>query len=101
MCIRDRSEAALLVALPQSPELRRPDLFPNNAFKAKRLVLEKTRERLEIDDVQYREYISERLPNRLRKPQSISPHLADKFLGSGLDSVDTSISTNWQKELSF
>jgi len=94
------SEAALLVALPQSPEVRRPDLFPANAFKAKRLVLEKTRERLEIDDVQYREYISERLPNRLRKPQSISPHLADKFLGSGLDSVDTSISTNWQKELS-
>ena len=25
------SEAALLVALPQSPEVRRPDLFPNNA----------------------------------------------------------------------
>ena len=31
------SEAALLVALPQSPEVRRPDLFPNNAFKAKDL----------------------------------------------------------------
>ena len=93
------SEAALLVALPQSPEVRRPDLFPNNAFKAKKLVLEKTKERLEIDDVNFHEYISERLPNRLRKPSSIAPHLADKFLESNRRSIDTSISIDWQKEL--
>ena len=60
------SEAALLVALPQSPEVRRPDLFPNNAFKAKKLVLNKTKEHLVIDDVHYHEYISEKLPNRLK-----------------------------------
>jgi penicillin-binding protein 1C len=94
------SEAALLVALPQSPEVRRPDLFPNNAFKAKRLVLDKIKERLEIDDVRYHEYISERLPNRLRKPSSIAPHLADKFLNNNLNSINTSISSDWQKELS-
>ena len=94
------SEAALLVALPQSPEVRRPDLFPNNAFKAKRLVLEKTKERLEIDDVRYNEYISERLPNRLRKPSSIAPHLADKLIPVNRQSIDTSISSNWQRELS-
>ena len=29
------TEAALLVALPQSPERRRPDLFPEAAFEAK------------------------------------------------------------------
>ena len=81
------SEAALLVALPQSPEVRRPDLFPNNAFKAKRLVLEKTKKRMKIDDVRYNEYISERLPNRLRKPSSIAPHLADRFL-SVYSSID-------------
>ena len=94
------SEAALLVALPQSPEVRRPDLFPNNAFKAKRLVLEKTKERLEIDAVRYNEYISERLPNRLRKPSSIAPHLADKLIPVNRQSIDTSISSNWQRELS-
>ena len=94
------SEAALLVALPQSPEVRRPDLFPNNAFKAKRLVLEKTKKRLEIDDVRYNEYISERLPNRLRKPSSIAPHLADKLIPVNRQSIDTSISSNWQRELS-
>ena len=94
------SEAALLVALPQSPEVRRPDLFPNNAFKAKRLILEKTKERLGIDDVHYNEYITERLPNRLRKPSSIAPHLADKFLAFTGQSIDTSISSDWQKELS-
>ncbi len=94
------SEAALLVALPQSPEVRRPDLFPNKAFKAKKLILSKTRERLGINDVHYNEYIAERLPNRLGKPKSIAPHLADKFLTSGLKSIDTSISSNWQKELS-
>ncbi|MDC0900018.1 penicillin-binding protein 1C [Paracoccaceae bacterium] len=94
------SEAALLVALPQSPEVRRPDLFPNNAFKAKKLVLNKTKEHLVIDDVHYHEYISEKLPNRLKKPSSIAPHLADKFLTNHLHSIDTSISGNWQKELS-
>jgi penicillin-binding protein 1C len=94
------SEAALLVALPQSPEVRRPDLFPNNAFKAKKLVLNKTKEHLVIDDVHYLEYISEKLPNRLKKPSSIAPHLADKFLTNNLHSIDTSISGNWQKELS-
>ena len=94
------SEAALLVALPQSPEVRRPDLFPNNAFKAKRLVLEKTKERLRVDDVRYNEYISERLPNRLRKPSSIAPHLADRFLTFTHQSIDTSISIDWQRELS-
>ena len=94
------SEAALLVALPQSPEVRRPDLFPNNAFKAKRLVLDKIKERLEIDDVRYNEYISERLPNRLRKPSSIAPHLADKLIPVNRQSIDTSISSNWQRELS-
>ena len=94
------SEAALLVALPQSPEVRRPDLFPDNAFKAKTLVLEKTKERLGIDDVRYNEYISERLPYRLKKPASIAPHLADKFLTINQKSIETSISIDWQMELS-
>ena len=42
---------------------------------------------MKIDDTHYPEYISERLPNIVQKPSSITPHLADKFLESGLDSL--------------
>lgn len=39
------AEAALLVALPQSPEARRPDRYPHNARKARDRVLERAVER--------------------------------------------------------
>ena len=38
-------EAALLVALPQSPEMRRPDRFPQTARNARNRVLDRARER--------------------------------------------------------
>ena len=44
------TEAALLVALPQSPERRRPDLFPEAAFKAKTKVLEAVASRIDLKE---------------------------------------------------
>ena len=44
------TEAALLVALPQSPERRRPDLFPDAAFQAKTKVLETISSRINLEE---------------------------------------------------
>ena len=49
------TEAALLVALPQSPERRRPDLFPEAAFAAKTKVLETIASRINLKSEQLEE----------------------------------------------
>lgn len=76
-------EAALLVALPQSPEARRPDRAPFRARQARDRVLS----RLEQGDVlkadTARSARSERTPEaRLRFPL-IAPHLADRLRREG------------------
>ena len=44
-----RSTRPLLVALPQSPEARRPDRHPERAFKAKQMVLFRVKDRIDFD----------------------------------------------------
>ena len=46
------AESALLVALPQSPERRRPDRFPKNANNARKVVLERARKKQIINNLQ-------------------------------------------------
>ena len=77
------TETALLVALPQSPERRRPDLFPNAAFEAKSKVLEVIKDRIGLDPKKLEELKKEPLPVRLSKTKSISPHLADRLHTKG------------------
>jgi penicillin-binding protein 1C len=93
------NESALLVALPQSPERRRPDRFEKNAFLAKQKVLMQVKERMTIDDDLVLEVMNEPLPVRLSKPTSIAPHLADRFLSQPNNSIKTTINVNWQKEV--
>ena len=88
------NEAALLVALPQAPESRRPDKHPQAAFEAKKKVLERVHNKLSVSsDALISEVTAEPLPSRLIKPKSIAPHLADKSEGSSL----TTISAEWQR----
>ncbi len=61
------SEAALLVALPQSPENRRPDRYPNAARMARDRVLERIGAAQVKSDV----------PRAMRPLPRIAPHLAD------------------------
>ena len=91
------NEVALLVALPQSPEKRRPDRFPNNAYLAKRQVLDKVKDRLKFDTNIASEVSNEPLPSRLLKPKSIAPHLADYITKIGTNIQTTPISVEWQK----
>ena len=93
------NEIALLVALPQSPERRRPDRYPDNAYAAKIGVLNKVQGRLNIDDDALNEALVEQLPARLVKPTSYAPHLADRLAGSTLPGNKTTINEEWQKQV--
>jgi penicillin-binding protein 1C len=93
------NEIALLVALPQSPERRRPDRYPDNAYAAKIGVLNKVHGRLNIDDNALNEALVEQLPARLVKPPSYAPHLADRLTGFILRGNNTTIDEEWQKQV--
>jgi penicillin-binding protein 1C len=93
------NEAALLVALPQSPETRRPDRHPERAFRAKQMVILRVKDRIDFDYELVSEVASEPLPSRLVKPKSIAPHLADKLSEKSDGSVETFIRAEWQKQV--
>ena len=93
------NEAALLVALPQSPERRRPDRFPVYALEAKSRVLTNTQDRLMISDQELDEYKSEGLPNRRFAPSSNAPHFADRFDSNQLEEV-SALNEYWQTTVS-
>jgi penicillin-binding protein 1C len=93
------NEAALLVALPQSPETRRPDRHPERAFRAKQMVILRVKDRIDFDYELVSEVASEPLPSRLVKPKSIAPHLADKLSEKSDGSIETFIQAEWQKQV--
>ncbi|WP_223425898.1 penicillin-binding protein 1C [Tateyamaria pelophila] len=64
------SEAALLIALPQSPEARRPDRHPEAARSARDRVLA----RVGADPV------TARVPREMRPLPRLAPHLADALV---------------------
>lgn len=72
------AEAALLVALPQSPETRRPDRFVEAARKARERVLE----RVEQAGLATRDEVaaarSEPIPTARRPFPNLSPHVAEQ-----------------------
>ncbi|MCI5045938.1 MAG: penicillin-binding protein 1C [Aquisalinus sp.] len=49
------AQQALLIALPQAPEARRPDRKPENAAAARNLIIEKLAATGHLTDIQYRE----------------------------------------------
>ena len=72
------SEAALLVALPQSPETRRPDRFPQAAERARQLVLERARERglISLAEAEYAR--AEPIPYERRVFPALAAHAAQE-----------------------
>ena len=93
------SEAALLVAIPQSPESRRPDRFPENAYKAKAKVIDAIADNLDITPELIAELKTEALPIRLRRPKSIAPHLFDRIKRTSSE-THTTVSPEWQRQVS-
>ncbi len=73
------AEAALLVALPQSPERLRPDRFPEAARAARDKVLARLLSAGEIDQAAYQAALAEAIPSRRLPALSDAPHLAERL----------------------
>ncbi|MEC7651501.1 MAG: transglycosylase domain-containing protein, partial [Pseudomonadota bacterium] len=73
------SEIGLLVALPQAPETRRPDRYPDRAFFAKNRVLSLVAGRIGIGPSKLGELQGETIARHLSRPGSTAPHLFDRL----------------------
>ena len=81
------AEAALLVALPQSPERRRPDRAPALAQSARDRVLERGLEHGVIDRPQFEMAISRPSPDRRLSLPIQAPHLSAWLAGQSPGTV--------------
>jgi penicillin-binding protein 1C len=73
-------EAALLVALPQSPELRRPDRFHGAAQRARDRVLDRMAHHGMLSAAEIERAKHEPVPHVRKKMPMIAPHAADDAL---------------------
>jgi penicillin-binding protein 1C len=71
------AQAALLVALPQSPEARRPDRYAGNARRARDRVLARAVSAGVINPAEAERARAEPVPNRRRPFPMLAPHLAE------------------------
>lgn len=76
------SEAALLVALPQSPESLRPDRYPGRAREARDKVLSVLARRGVLDDAIVAEAYADPVPTARRDMPFLAPHLARRLAAS-------------------
>ena len=74
------AEAALLVAIPQSPETRRPDRAAPVATRARARVLARATSDGLIDADQARAALTEAVPTARRSFPAFAPHLADRVI---------------------
>lgn len=72
------AEAALLVALPQSPETRRPDLYTAAAQKARARVLARAEVSGVLSGEDVTAALTEPVPQSRRMFPALAPHLADR-----------------------
>lgn len=73
------AQAALLVALPQSPETRRPDRFPQAARIARDRVLARAAETGLLTGAEARAAMAEALPTARRAFPALAPLLAERL----------------------
>jgi penicillin-binding protein 1C len=73
-------EAALLVALPQSPEVRRPDRDPRAAQAARRRVLERARLRGVLSGAEAQTADAEAVPHRRKPFPTLAAHATEAML---------------------
>ncbi len=73
------AEAALLVALPQSPESRRPDRFPEQARHARDTVLLRMLEIGAISVHEAERASTQPIPKSRRSTPFLAPHLTDRL----------------------
>lgn len=94
------AEAALLVALPQSPEMRRPDRHPERAKEARQRVLNRAVEKKVIGDNYMVIAELSPVPRNQTKLSKRAPHLAWFHVQKDIKSHQTTINANMQEALS-
>ena len=93
------AESALLVALPQSPERRRPDRFPLRADEARSLVLERGLNKHVIDQNYLTTALLSPLPQRIKTMPKMAPHLAYRLRAEGSFQTQTTLNLEYQATL--
>ena len=92
------AEAALLVALPQAPESRRPDRYPGIARHARDRVLARAEARGVLSPGAVLAARRERIPTARQPFPQLAPHLADRLRRPG-EAVTTTIDAALQAQL--
>ncbi len=94
-------QAALLVALPQSPELRRPDRFPQAARIARNRVLDRyaAADHVPADEIAFAK--AERMPLVRRPMPLLAAHAADRAIAKdpAAEAIALTIDADLQKNL--
>ena len=93
------AESALLVALPQSPERRRPDRFPLRADEARAQVLDRGLNKHIIDQNYLTTALLSPLPQRIKTMPKMAPHLAYRLRAEGSFQAQTTLNLEYQATL--
>ncbi len=93
------AEAALLVAIPQSPESRRPDRAASTATTARARVLNRAIRDHLIDADQSRAALTEPVPTARRPFPTLAPHLADRVVAEPGTRHQTTLDRSLQRSL--
>ncbi|MES1148894.1 MAG: transglycosylase domain-containing protein, partial [Bradyrhizobium guangdongense] len=95
------AEAALLVALPQSPETRRLDRYPDAARKARDRVLDRMVEEHQISADDARQAKAVPVPRMRKSIPILAPHSADRAVSTFRDRpvISLTLDSNLQKNL--
>jgi penicillin-binding protein 1C len=95
------AQAALLVALPQSPELRRPDRFPQATRDARNRVLDRyaAADHMPADEITFAK--EERVPQVRRPMPLLAAHAADRAIAKDVmaQKIELTIDADLQKNL--
>jgi len=76
------AEAALLVALPQSPELRRPDRYPEAALEARNRVLDRVAAAGVVPRDEIARAKAQPVPTARKELPTLAPHAADQAVAA-------------------
>ena len=80
-------QAALLVALPQSPESRRPDRHPGAARRSRDRVLDRVKKAGLVSAAESARAKLERVPTRRRSFPKFAPHLSERLVAKDQQEV--------------
>ncbi|MBV2359241.1 penicillin-binding protein 1C [Thalassococcus sp. CAU 1522] len=93
------AQAALLVALPQAPETRRPDRFPQAARLARDRVLQRSAKAGVIDADTVRASLRDPVPNGRHPMPKLAPHLSDRVMAQAQGRHDLMLDADLQSRL--